>query len=203
MRYILILLIFNFNIYANTNSKNIDWNFLTKFHKVDYTSKFEIKYLDDMKNEFDFQSGSVYWFQNGISKTVITKPLQHSIWYKNGIITDYTPDINQVSINDVDHKSNLVFDFLILPNKILINAYDIKKFDKKFTLIPKEKSLVKSIDVYIDSNKNPYRFVMTDKLNYQTMLTIYSPSKIKKNNVERMEYPKTTEVINHVRHPAI
>src|SRR6056300_826595 len=153
MRYILILLIFNFNIYANTNSKNIDWDFLSKFHKEDFTSKFEIKYLDDMKNEFDFQSGSVYWFQNGISKTVITKPLQHSIWYKNGIITDYTPDVNQVSINDVDHKSNLIFDLLILPNKILINAYDIKKLDKKITLIPKEKSLVKSIDVYIDSTK--------------------------------------------------
>jgi len=203
MRYILILLIFNFNIYANINSKNNDWDFLTKLHKEDFTNKFEIKYLDDMKNEFDYQSGSVYWFKNGISKTVITKPLQHSIWYKNGIITDYTPDVNQVSINDVDHKSNLIFDLLILPNKILINAYDIKKLDKRIKLIPKEKSLIKSIDVYIDSNQKPYRFIMTDKLNYQTMLTIYSPSKINKNYMETMEYPKTTEVINHVRHPAI
>lgn len=205
MRNLLILFLFIFhnNTYAEINNQNTDWNFLTKFHKINYTSKFEIKYLDEMKNEFDFQSGIVYWFKDDIAKTVVTEPLQHSTWYKDGIITDYTPDINQISINDADHKSNLVFDFLILPKEILINSYDIKKSDKKLTLLPKEKSLIKSIDVYIDNTQNPYRFVVTDRLNYQTILTIQTSTKIKNKNMNTMEYPKTAEVINHVRHPAI
>lgn len=205
MRYLFILYFIFFNpiSYANNKAKDTEWAFISKLHRKNFSSKFEIKYFDDMKQQYDFQEGTAYWFKSGLNKVMINNPLKHDTWYKDEMITDFTPNTNQVSINEPGQGTDLAFELLISPISTWSKAYDITVNQNKLLLSPKEKSLIKHIEVLLDNAHSPYRFIITDKLNYQTVLTIQSSTKITNNNLDHMQYPKTAEVIDHVRHTII
>lgn len=190
-------------VQANTLGKD-PWNIFDRLHKKNYSSQFEISYFDDANNKYDYQEGSVFWFNDKTSKIEVEKPLAHTLWFKDKKITDYIPDLNQVILSDVNaNTTNIIFDFLLASKQDLQLSYNIKLNNKVITLTPKNKSLVASIQIYLDSKMTPYKLTFSDKLNYRSVVTLSKGKDIKQSLINKIEYPNTAEVLNYARHSNI
>ena len=85
----------------------------------------------------------------------------------------------------------------------LKRIYNIEQKSDRIILRPKEKSLIKFVEVFYLKDKIPFRMIVEDQLGFQSLITL---KYLKKNNIQEknfLEYPKTVEVIDHVRHSVI
>ena len=194
------------SIFANNaNNQDVDpWSMFSRMQKRPYSSKFDIKNYDDHHVAYDFQSGLVYWFQDGSAKVITENPDSHTYWYKDQMTTHYISDLDRVIISDFnDHNGNIVYELLMADKKQLKSIYNLQKKPENLTLVPKEKSIIKKIEVFYTKSQIPYRFIIFDQLGYQTVLTLQHPKTFSKQKKNLIDYPKTAEVRDHVRHSVI
>ena len=204
IKFVVLFFCFILNAYCASINQTDAWTIIKNIQTKNHLSNFQIKYLDDKKQTFDFQSGTVYWFKEGTSQIIAHKPIEHRIWTKDNVLNDYMPELNQVVLSEISmNRSNLIFEFLIIPEKTLETQYTLKKSNDHITLFPKEKSSVKSIDVYYEKNNQPYRLIFKDMLNYESVLTIEQPVKLDKKQKYQITISNTAEVIDNVRHSTI
>lgn len=207
--FVKIFIILNFSqIFSDVGTK-LPWDRINLPYGINEASRFNINFYDDQKHLYDYQEGIISRSSDHESNIQLSSPLSEHIWLKDTIIYEYNESLNEVRImNADDYTLNYVNTFILkslndLKKEFTIRYSETKK-DNLIELHPiKNHSLLDYIHIEIDKSGKIKKINFFDKLKYNSEL-VFTDQKIVINmNSGKVSYPKSAEVIKHVRHTVI